>query len=271
MPRLPRTITIDKKVGETPLQALDALRVRDSRFEDVKLAYAGRLDPMASGKLLVVVGEECKRHHSYLGLDKEYEIEVVFGVSSDTGDVLGIAKACGQAIIEELVLRHAISEMQGEVALPFPAYSSKPVEGRPLFQWALEGRLSEIDIPVQHSHIYSIQLKSLMTLSSEELQTRVSENIESFPEVTELSKMGGRDFRRDEVRASWKSIKKEKQNTMYVVARITCVCSSGTYMRTLANVLAKKLGTCGLALSIRRRKIGKYVALSNWGFWVKQY
>ena len=72
MSRLPKTTTINKKVGETPLQALDALRVRDARFKDVKLAYAGRLDPMAEGKLLVVVGEQCKRHHLYLGLDKEY-------------------------------------------------------------------------------------------------------------------------------------------------------------------------------------------------------
>ena len=45
---------------------------------------------MASGKLLILIGDECKNQKKYFGLDKEYEFEVLFGVESDTGDVLGL-------------------------------------------------------------------------------------------------------------------------------------------------------------------------------------
>ncbi len=62
------------------------------------MAYAGRLDPMASGKLLVLLGEECKVQEKYHGLDKEYEFSLLFGIESDTHDVLGRLKSCeGQA------------------------------------------------------------------------------------------------------------------------------------------------------------------------------
>ena len=267
MAQLPKTITINKKVGETPLQALDAFRLRDPRFAEVKLAYAGRLDPMAEGKLLVVVGEECKNHAAYLGLDKEYVIEVVFGASSDTGDVLGVIRACDPAPIEERMLERAIKARVGKSVMPFPIYSSKPVRGKPLFQWALEGKLDEIEIPIQESRIYSMNLDSFTTILSDELERRISESIESLPIVTEASKAEGRDFRRDEVRASWRKVFDERGQDSYTVAEIRVVCSSGTYMRTLAEALATDLGTCGLALSIKRTKIGRF----RFGLWLKRF
>jgi tRNA U55 pseudouridine synthase TruB len=40
--------------------------------------------PMASGKLLVLLGEECKHQENYHSLDKEYEFSVLLGIGSDT-------------------------------------------------------------------------------------------------------------------------------------------------------------------------------------------
>jgi len=53
------------------------------------MTYAGRLDPLAEGLLLVLTGEECKNKEKYLGLDKEYEVDVLFGFATDTYDILG--------------------------------------------------------------------------------------------------------------------------------------------------------------------------------------
>ena len=51
----------------------------------------GRLDPLAEGVLLILIGDECKNKEKYLGLDKEYEVAIIFGISTDTGDALGLA------------------------------------------------------------------------------------------------------------------------------------------------------------------------------------
>ncbi len=63
-------ILLNKKLGETPYQALERLRASRSDLADVALSYAGRLDPMAEGLLIILVGEECKQKGRCLGLGK---------------------------------------------------------------------------------------------------------------------------------------------------------------------------------------------------------
>jgi len=83
-------LLLNKKEGETPLEALNALRhKRGKKYQDIKMTYAGRLDPMASGVLLVLLGEETKNKEKYIALDKEYEFEVLFCVATDTYYILG--------------------------------------------------------------------------------------------------------------------------------------------------------------------------------------
>ncbi|MDQ3244755.1 MAG: tRNA pseudouridine(55) synthase TruB, partial [bacterium] len=80
---------LNKKEGETPLEALESFRVKAKIGKEVKMTYAGRLDPMASGLLIILAGEECKNKEKYLRLDKEYNFEVLFGFATDTYDILG--------------------------------------------------------------------------------------------------------------------------------------------------------------------------------------
>ena len=61
-------------------------------YKNKRMGYAGRLDPMAEGVLLILVDEENKKIGQYMGFDKEYTAEFVLGFSSDSNDVLGIAE-----------------------------------------------------------------------------------------------------------------------------------------------------------------------------------
>ncbi len=142
---MPKYVVLDKKVGETPLFLAEKFRSENSWVGDKKLAYAGRLDPMASGKLLVLVGDECKRQEKYFALDKEYTFEVLLGFSSDTGDVLGMATQDKHSpTIPNDQLKGVTEKFTGNLSMPFPVYSSKTVKGKPLFLWTLENRLEEI-------------------------------------------------------------------------------------------------------------------------------
>jgi tRNA U55 pseudouridine synthase TruB len=53
-----KIIVLNKKEGETPLEALSLFRSTHKSFKDVPMTYAGRLDPMASGLLVILIGEE---------------------------------------------------------------------------------------------------------------------------------------------------------------------------------------------------------------------
>ncbi len=262
-------ITLEKAVGETPLSCAEAYRATHPELAGVPMAYAGRLDPMASGKLLVLLGEECKVQEKYHGLDKEYEFSVLFGIGSDTHDVLGRLLACTQTevpVVDTKTIALVIDTLIGSITLPYPHFSSRTVQGKPLHMWTLENRLHEIEIPTKESTVHELELTKLETKSRTEIADEARAKIDTIPRVTDLRKALGNDFRRADVRRDWEQIKNDTTlPDKYTIAHFRCVASSGTYMRSLADVIAKKLDTCGLAWHIHRTKIGTFnIQTRNW-------
>lgn len=267
-------VVLDKEVGQTPLQCAELWRAEHPEFLGVALSYAGRLDPMASGKLLVLIGDECKRQELYHGLDKRYEFSVLLGVSSDTGDVLGrlqLETMVPQATRAQL--ESSAEKLTGPITLPYPHFSSKTIQGKPLHVWTLEGRLGEIEIPTQSSTVYSLKLTNYQTKTRAEIYTSVSAKIETIPEVTETSKALGNDFRRVDVRADWKKFVETGASTdIFTIATFACIASSGTYMRSLVEEIGKLVGTRALAYHIHRTHIGTHQPLPfGYGFWKKSF
>lgn len=250
-------ITLDKAVGETPLSCAEKYRLEHPELVGVSMAYAGRLDPMASGKLLILLGDECKNQTNYHNLDKEYEFSVLFGIESDSLDVLGRLSTCSTPTLADF--EKTASILTGPIELPYPRFSAKTVQGKPLHMWTLENRLHEIEIPTKHSVVYSLIHTDTQTLSREELVNQALEKVNSIPKVTEARKALGNDFRRVDVRQDWENIRDlSSLPEKYYIANFTCIASSGTYMRTLASIIAQKQHTCGLAWKIHRTKIGVY-------------
>ncbi len=281
-----------KELGETPLQALERLREQECIDASMPMTYAGRLDPLAEGELLILVGEECKDKERYLGLDKEYEVEILLGASTDTGDMMGVlmqnslsksarlgarcadkpkpclpaGRSCGWP--SDDVLLDVLRSFVGKVIWSYPAFSSKTVDGKPLFLWSLEGKIDEVEIPKRESEIYELELiepeneisKFVKGLSVRELRKVVYKKMNSIKPVPANieSKRLGADFRRGEVLKSWANFLINAQNNdvkEFTVIKVRCKCSSGTYMRTLAKKIGGELGTGAMALSIVRTQI----------------
>jgi tRNA pseudouridine55 synthase len=267
-------VVLEKAIGETPLVCAEKWRSKNSEYADVPLAYAGRLDPMASGKLLILIGDECKNQTEYHGLDKAYDFTVLFGIESDSLDVLGRLTTCnlpddllqptpGQELLSAVkdILGEIASSLEGSIELPYPKFSSKTVKGKPLHVWTVEGRLDEIDIPTNQSMVYSLSLHGLETISRTTLVDQALKKINTIPPVTDPRKILGNDFRRVDVRQDWEKVKEDRTlPEIYHVAHFSCIASSGTYMRSLASEIATRFGTCGLAWHIHRTVIGRYSA-----------
>ena len=269
----PQYVVLEKPVGQTPLEAINAWKVEHPEYAGMPMTYAGRLDPMASGKLLVLLGEECAKRDRYTGLDKEYEIELVLGISTDTGDTLGLPQFAERTSLPHTTeVRTALASLLGTHTVPYPAFSSKTVDGKPLFQYALEGSTDTISIPEHEETIYRAALTQTQHLSTAQLQKRLHEILRVVPRSDESSKVLGADFRQDEIRAAWDSLFDAiSPDREFLVISLIVTCASGTYMRTLAARLGSTLDTKGFALSIHRSKIGKFVRLGPLGFWLKEY
>ena len=238
-------ITIWKPIGLTPLQALDGLREKFPEYVGEKLSYAGRLDPMAEGVMLVLVGEENKNRGEHLGVDKEYEFEVLFGIRSDTYDLMGMPEYKKTNVNKEEFGR-MVDDLVGKINQEYPPFSGKTIGGVKMFDLAKEGKLPK-DLPKLKGEVFETELLDIV-------KKKFGEVIEKVNNVI-LSVEG--DFRQDEILSVWNKLEIDKDEKL-VVAKIKLSCSSGVFMRAIANELGKKMGGAALAYSIKRIGVGRY-------------
>ncbi|MEI6281025.1 MAG: hypothetical protein WCP17_03455, partial [bacterium] len=246
-------ILLNKKEGETPLQALDKFRAKYKTYKDSKMTYAGRLDPMASGLLLILAGDQTKNKGKYLDMDKEYDFRALFGFATDTCDVLGKVINNYELSITNYELKKQIKNnlksFLGETTQRYPIYSSKTVKGKPLFMYARAGE--DVDIPKRKIVIKKLKLEKVEEMS----------NIKLFKDIEKRIKKVQGDFRQDEILKIWKEklLSPQTMEEKSFIVSFKTKCSSGTYVRVIANSLGIILGIPALAFSIKRTKIGKYV------------
>ncbi len=241
-------VPVWKPTGWTPLKAAIEYKKINPDLSKLKISYAGRLDPMAEGILLLLVGEENKKRHEYEDLEKKYESEIIFGISTDSFDGLGLIEKIKFADIPRERVEKCLASFTGKQKQKYPPYSSKTVSGKPLYWWARNKKLNEIKIPERSIEIYSIELLDFNEIDSE---TMVNEIIEK------IRKVDG-DFRQKEIIKNWKNFVKENKNRNFLKIKIKISCSSGTYIRRIASDLGEKLGSVVFSFSIKRISVGKY-------------
>jgi len=246
---LKKVIILNKKEGETPLECLESFRLKHKEYKGVKMTYAGRLDPMASGVLVVLAGDEVYKKEKYLGLPKEYNFEILFGFATDTYDILG--KVTRQDLVikrrQELEksLKDNLKYFKGNFIQKYPVYSSRTVNGKPLFTYAREG--VKLEAPEREVSVKSLKFTKLRVIGAPSLLKNLEKRI---PRVQG-------DFRQKEILKIWeKNLKKNKHK--FFVGNFSIKCGSGTYVRGIANDLGVKMGVPALAFSIKRTKVGKY-------------
>lgn len=245
-----RSIVLDKKRGQTPLECLEAYRASLPELANIPMTYAGRLDPLATGLLLVLAGEERFKKEYYLGLDKEYEVEVLLGVSTDTGDVLGLIKKYSKnnkKICAHPIDYGAFKKLTGKRVQKYPAYSSKPYEGEPLFAHARAGTSPE-ELPAHEIKINSISITGMRSENDETVKK----------EIFGMIGVVRGDFRQQEILARWEKFFTKNHIELFPILTMRVNCGSGAYMRILAEEIGEALGTPALAYRIHRTKIGPY-------------
>ncbi len=242
-------VNLYKELGETPRERLERLRTQKPYYEHEVLSYAGRLDPMAEGVLLCLVGSANRRRDQYLDMSKEYVLDVLFGFSTDTYDVLGRVIETGDPeTILHAKVNKAINEFRGLVSQEYPPFSSKTVEGKSLFEWARAGTIGSLVLPSRTVTIYDIELTSMYKVKEADLLAYID---------MAVGKVNG-DFRQEEIMRLWKRNLKKDGEREFPCASIKISCSSGTYARSIANGLGRELGVPALSLHILRTKVGDY-------------
>ncbi len=141
LPQLHGVLVLDKPSGPTSTRCLAKIK----RLGQKKIGHAGTLDPLASGVLLLLLGQATKLS-SYLleGGGKVYSGTLRLGQTTDTWDSEGeiLAEAPWDAVSPEAVTA-AVEAWQGVSEQAVPPYSAAKQDGQPLYKLARKGRAVE--------------------------------------------------------------------------------------------------------------------------------
>jgi tRNA pseudouridine55 synthase len=147
-------LNIDKPAGWTSHDVVAWVR---RVLREKRVGHAGTLDPMATGVLLVCVGQATRVVEYLTAGQKVYRAEAQLGVTTDTYD------ADGQVVATEPVpsltvddLRSALAGFVGEIQQCPPAYSAIKQNGEAAYRKARRGEA--VELPARPVTIHGIDL-----------------------------------------------------------------------------------------------------------------
>ena len=210
-----------------------------------KVSYIGRLDPLASGIIIYLEGNELKNRDKYMNMDKTYKFNLIIGMSTDTGDCLGMIRQINAVnTINISRLTEIFSQFIGEYEQRYPIYSAYQIHKngikKPLWYFAKNGiELEESDIPKHVIKIYNLEQDAKPMFSVR--------NINYFMEQVGLIP-DGLELRKNEIMAQYNETSKIRLIGIPMLAKV----SSGTYIRQLCMDIGDKLGIPCMADKIER-------------------
>ena len=220
-------LLIDKPKGLTSHDVVDRVRkivsnkLPSQHIRRIKVGHAGTLDPNATGLLIVGVGRESTKLLEKIAKNttKTYKAEIYLGEERDTHDVEGQKIPNSNFMARSTNLQDKLSD---------------------------NAKVSKLKI-----------IKVLNTFLGEQnqLPPRYSAIKVKGKKAYELAR-AGKDVKLKPRKITIHSI--ELISYKYPLLKIQCEASSGTYIRSLARDIGRRLG-CGAYLNeLRRQKIGKY-------------
>ncbi len=135
-------LILNKPKGPTSARCLSALK----RLGQKKIGHAGTLDPMATGVLIVLLGQATKiSGHLLTNGNKIYSGTLELGKRSDTWDIEGtvLEQNPYEHILEKDVCEHVLAWL-GKSQQEVPPYSAAKHQGQALYKLARAGKQTPV-------------------------------------------------------------------------------------------------------------------------------
>lgn len=208
-------LLVDKGKGLTSFDVVHEVR----KWSNVRcVGHAGTLDPLATGLLIVAIGEATKFLEYLVGCDKEYEVLARFGVVSETYDAEGPLCAVSAEKFKEFAkiskkdLEKVIREcFLGEIDQVPPKYSALKIKGKKAADLMRKGL--DVEMKSRKVKIYDFEVLN---------------------------------FSRPSAGWTWPEVK------------FSVKCGSGTYIRSLIHDLGQQIGCGAYVFELRRTMIDEY-------------
>jgi tRNA pseudouridine55 synthase len=134
-------LLVDKPKGWTSFDVVNRIR---GILRCDRVGHAGTLDPAATGLLIVCTGRMTKDVRKFVGLEKEYAVEMILGARTESFDAeTPVIETHSTDDITEDLVRSAMEEMVGYREQLPPMWSAAKMHGRRLYEYARKGQVIE--------------------------------------------------------------------------------------------------------------------------------
>jgi tRNA pseudouridine55 synthase len=121
-----------------------------------RVGHAGTLDPLATGVLLVCLGQATRIAEYLAGSTKRYRAGLRLGVATDTQDATGQVIAERPVNVTRQQVERALATLRGPILQVPPMFSALKHRGEALYRLARRGE--EVERPARAITIYSLAL-----------------------------------------------------------------------------------------------------------------
>jgi tRNA pseudouridine55 synthase len=204
-----------------------------------KVGHAGTLDPLATGLLLLCIGDYTKRIEQLQATSKTYTGVFTFGATTPSFDLEKAVDATFPTDhLTDALIQQALPDFLGDIQQVPPVFSAIKVDGERLYKNARTGET--VAMPFRTVHIDAFNVGLLRATPPSEGQK---------PGV--ISKKGAEIMLHPDYAAG-------------LQADFEVVCGKGTYIRSLAHDLGQAVGTGAYLSSLRRTASGAFSVADAW-------
>ncbi|KAG9228967.1 putative tRNA pseudouridine synthase 4 [Amylocarpus encephaloides] len=187
-------------------------REKDPR---VKIGHGGTLDPLATGVLIAGVGVGTKSLQEFLLCTKTYDAVVLFGTGTDTYDRVGkvLRRGPTEHITKEVV-EQALGRFRGKFMQLPPLFSALKMNGKPLYEYAREGKPIPREIERRPVNVEHLELLEFMEAGTHGHQPPTEEG--SYAEINVANQLWSQERsipRQSEDSPDWKEKAKQHFET----------------------------------------------------------
>lgn len=148
-------INLLKPAGISSRQAIDPI---ERQLRPAKVGHAGTLDPLATGVLIVLVGQATRLTSHVQAWPKSYRGTFLLGRSSDTEDIEGnVVEEPNPIRPSREALESAALQLTGLQLQQPPAYSALKVKGRRAYELARSGQ--DVELVARPIHVYALEIE----------------------------------------------------------------------------------------------------------------
>jgi tRNA pseudouridine55 synthase len=220
-------LLVDKESGCTSHDVVQEVR---RRIGQKKIGHCGTLDPDATGLLLLTLGRGTRLTRFLIRAPKVYEGDIQFGQATDTYDASGtITEEASTAGLTRERVADAMRSFEGDLSQNPPPYCATKVGGVKFYELARRGEA--VPEKIKAVHVWSFE--------------PVGDLVAAPRLVSTAAAAAGR--------ATGDSAAPDGAMIGFRLA-----CSSGTYARSLAHELGRRLGTVSHLSRLRRVQVGNF-------------